>query len=65
MKEMKTIWTRRRLITAWEVDGQYEVTVFDADSMAYLEGFSRKFEEHEGAVDFATDIAHWFERITA
>lgn len=66
MKELKTIWTRGRLITAWEKgERQYEVTVLDATTMAYSERFSRNFSDPWAAADFATAVAHYFERIPA
>jgi len=63
MEELKTIWTRQRLITAWNLGEQYEVTVLNASSLVYEEGFNRKFTDWEAAEDYAMEIARWFERI--
>lgn len=65
MKELLTIWSKRRLVTAWDVGDKFEVTVLNSDKMAYLEGFARNFTEYEAAVDYATKVAYWFERVTA
>jgi hypothetical protein len=65
MKVLLSIWTEGRLITACTVDTQYEVTVLDADLMAYQKGYARKFEEPDAATDYATSIAHYFESIAA
>ena len=62
MDELKTIWSSNRLITAWEVEGRYEVTVLDANVLAYLEGYGRCFSDPEAAVDYCTEIAHYFEQ---
>jgi hypothetical protein len=65
MKELLAIWSKRRLVTAWDVGDKFEVSVLNADKMAYLEGFTRRFTEYEAAVDYATAVAHWFERVAA
>ena len=65
MDEIKTIWTKGRLVTAWRVGDRYEVTVLDADKMAYVEGFTRHFADHEAAADYATSTAQWFDRVVA
>lgn len=65
MEEIKTIWTNRRLITAWRAGGRFEVTVLDADNLTYLEGFSRKFYDPREAVDYADGIARKFEHSSA
>lgn len=65
MGELKTIWSKSRLVTAWHVGDKYEVTVLDAWKMAYMEGFTRRFSDPEAAVDYATEVAYWFERVAA
>ena len=65
MEELKTIWVRRRLVTASSIEDKYEVTVLDEIGMVYMENFTRKFSEPEAAIDYATLLAHWFERIPA
>lgn len=62
MDELKTIWSQERLVTAWKVEGRFEVTVLDANKMVYLEGYGRKFSDPEAAVDYCTKIARYFER---
>jgi hypothetical protein len=65
MDGIKTIWTKGRLVTAWRMKDRYEVTVLDADKMAYVEGFTRCFADPEAAADYATSTARWLDRVVA